>query len=80
MVLHMCSLSNTILFRMWLYRCESADYESAADSLIDWYAAFGINKMWVSDQGSHFKNEFFLCLEKATLCTSLHTSILPLGE
>lgn len=47
----------------WLYACESADAESTADALIDWFAAFGPVSQWVSDQGTHFKNELLRILK-----------------
>jgi hypothetical protein len=37
--------------------CESADAESVAVYLIEWVAEYGIPKIQVSDQGSHFKNK-----------------------
>jgi hypothetical protein len=36
--------------------CISADSSSVATHLLDWIADFGIPKIQVSDQGSHFKN------------------------
>ncbi len=29
----------------------------AANGLLSWFALFGVVRVWVSDQGSHFKNE-----------------------
>lgn len=63
---------------VWLYPCESVDAETGADALIDLCAAFGIIKQWISDQGSHFKNEIVSMLRKdcAVRITS-HTHIAP---
>ena len=35
----------------------NANAETTADALIDWFSCFGTVKQWVSDRGSHFKNE-----------------------
>ncbi len=40
-----------------LYPAGSADAETTAACLMDWFATFGVCHTWVSDQGSHFKNE-----------------------
>jgi hypothetical protein len=34
-----------------------ADAETTADTLIRWFASFGVVRTWVSDQRSHFKNK-----------------------
>jgi len=47
---------------VWLYACEAADAETTANSLIDWFAAFSPVPQWVSDRGSHFKNEIISIL------------------
>jgi transposase InsO family protein len=39
-----------------LFPCRSADSFVVADALIDWFKRFGTPKVFVSDQGSHFKN------------------------
>lgn len=41
----------------WMFPCEQIDAETVADSLIDWLVAFGVFDMFVSDQGTHFKND-----------------------
>ena len=40
----------------WLVGCASADAETAAEALSKWITVFTAMDMWVSDQGSHFKN------------------------
>jgi transposase InsO family protein len=39
-----------------LFPCTSADHANAIDALLDWFSRFGVALVWVSDQGSHFKN------------------------
>jgi transposase InsO family protein len=39
-----------------LYPCTSADHANAIDALLDWFSRFGVALVWVSDQGTHFKN------------------------
>lgn len=36
---------------------KDADSDSAADALLQWFSAFGVVLTWVSDRGSHFKNQ-----------------------
>ena len=40
-----------------LVKCKAADAEHTAKALVDWFATFGVVLNWVSDRGSHFKNE-----------------------
>jgi len=49
-----------------LIPCESANAEATAGALIQWFASFGTVIQWVSDQGSHFKNEVIRILRKQT--------------
>lgn len=42
----------------------NANAETAADALIDWFSCFGTVKQWVSDRGSHFKNEIVRSLRE----------------
>ena len=50
---------------LWLIPCVTADAESTVNALTLWFAAFGVALMWVSDQGSHFKNLVMTKLRKA---------------
>lgn len=36
---------------------EHPNSESAVEALMEWFSAFGVVLQWVSDRGSHFKNE-----------------------
>ncbi|GMF57946.1 unnamed protein product [Phytophthora fragariaefolia] len=36
---------------------DSADSRVVVDALLDWYSRFGLPPLWVSDNGTHFKNE-----------------------
>lgn len=45
---------------IWLFPCEAATSEEAANALTTWISSFGGMEWFVTDQGSHFKN----CLVK----------------
>ncbi|KAE8897356.1 hypothetical protein PF003_g18627 [Phytophthora fragariae] len=49
-----------------LVKCETPTSTVAADAIMDWHSRFGIPRDWISDQGSHFKNEVI-----NELCTRL---------
>ena len=51
---------------VWLTPTKDTTAETAADILINWFAAFGMVKQWVSDRGSHFKNELVKLLKEKT--------------
>ena len=51
----------------WMFVCETADVETVADSLLDLMVGFGFCDQWVSDQGTHFKNEVL-----RLVCDKLH--------
>jgi Integrase core domain len=42
---------------VWLKQCKHADADSTVSVHTEWFAAFGVATQWVSDQGSHFKNQ-----------------------
>jgi hypothetical protein len=44
----------------------TADAETTADALIAWFSDFGVAITWVSDRGSHFKNEVMRALREQT--------------
>ncbi|OWZ02820.1 LOW QUALITY PROTEIN: Chromodomain protein [Phytophthora megakarya] len=50
---------------VWLLVCTSADAETTFESLFDWFAAFGVCRAWVFDQGTHFKNKTIEALQHA---------------
>jgi Integrase core domain len=43
---------------LWLVTCRTADAAATVDALMRWFAVFGVAPLWISDRGSHFKNEF----------------------
>ena len=51
---------------MWLRTAKKTTAETAADALIDWCVAIGVVRQWVSDRGSHFKNESVRLLKERT--------------
>ena len=42
---------------VWLLPAKNADSSTTADGLLTWFSSFGVVPQWVSDQGTHFKNE-----------------------
>jgi Integrase zinc binding domain len=42
---------------LWLVPYRTADVAATVDSLMRWFAVFGVVLLWVSNSGSHFKNE-----------------------
>ncbi|OWY93630.1 hypothetical protein PHMEG_00036901 [Phytophthora megakarya] len=53
-----------------LVKCETPTSEVAADALMGWHSRFGIPRDWISEQGTHFKNEVI-----EELCTRMNPSI-----
>ena len=47
-----------------LHPYDTATAENAAESLLSWFSMFGVVPTWVSDQGSHFKNELIANLNR----------------
>ncbi|GMF63955.1 unnamed protein product [Phytophthora fragariaefolia] len=46
----------------------TADSRVVVDALLEWYCRFGLPPLWVSDNGTHFKNEVM-----SELCRRLRT-------
>jgi Integrase core domain len=42
---------------LWLVPCRTADAAATVDALMRWFAVFGVVLLWISDRGSHFKDE-----------------------
>jgi hypothetical protein len=42
---------------LWLVPCRMADAAATVDALMRWFAVFADVLLWISDRGSHFKNE-----------------------
>ena len=53
---------------LWLQPASDATAEAAVKSLVSWFSAFGVVPTWISDRGSHFKNNLMDAVNKA-----LHT-------
>jgi Integrase core domain len=51
-------LKNDLSGYLWLVPCRTADAAATVDALTRWFAVFGVVLLWISDSGSHFKNEF----------------------
>ena len=45
-----------------LVPCSSASAEVVVEALLLWFSRFGVVRTWISDQGSHFKNEIMRTL------------------
>ena len=41
----------------WLFPCATCDTQSVVNALMQWFAIIGVSHTWISDQGSHFKND-----------------------
>ena len=53
---------------VWLFPCISADAEATANALIEWFSSFGNVPQWVSDRGTHFKNQIVRELKERLHC------------
>jgi len=51
---------------VWLRPTKEADGSTNATVLLDWFASFGVVRQWISDRGSHFKNEVVRALREQT--------------
>jgi transposase InsO family protein len=49
---------------LWLVPCRTADAAATVDTLMRWFAVFGVVLLWISDRGSHFKNEVVRRVQK----------------
>jgi Integrase core domain/Integrase zinc binding domain len=49
---------------LWLVPCRMADAAATVDALIRWFAVFGVVLLWISDRGSHSKNEVVQRVQK----------------
>jgi transposase InsO family protein len=44
--------------------CLTTDAAATVDALMRWFAVFGVVLLWISDRGSHFKNEVVRRVQK----------------
>lgn len=65
-------LKDTYSHYVRLYATVAADSTTAADALRDWSHTFGTPKQFLSDQGSHFKNEVVEELARALAVLKHH--------
>ena len=56
---------------VWLVNTRTCDTDGVVEALREWISCFGAPKIWISDQGSHFKNEVMAKLA-AVLKTKHH--------
>jgi Integrase core domain/Integrase zinc binding domain len=49
---------------LWLVPCRTADAAATVYALMQWFAVFGVVLLWISDRGSHFKNEVVRRVQK----------------
>lgn len=59
----------------WLFPCDAPNTENVVDALTEWISSFGAPSQWVSDQGTHFKNEAMTVLKERLRCA--HHFTLP---
>eukprot|EP00171_Calliarthron_tuberculosum_P005938 IDg5938t1 len=50
---------------LWLVPTSKTDAETVSEALIKWFASFKTVQNWVSDRGSHFKNELMRLLNES---------------
>lgn len=48
----------------WLRDTEESDSDTTAKILLGCFAAFGVMRAWISEQGSHLKNKFVTLLSE----------------
>jgi transposase InsO family protein len=44
--------------------CRTADAAATVDALMRWFAVFVVVLLWISDRGSHFKNDVARRMQK----------------
>jgi Integrase core domain/Integrase zinc binding domain len=49
---------------LWLALCRRADAAATVHALMRWFAVFGVVLLWISDRGSHLKNEVVQRVQK----------------
>jgi hypothetical protein len=49
---------------LWLVPCRTTDATATVDALMRWFAVFDVVLLWISDRGSHFKNEVVQRVQK----------------
>jgi transposase InsO family protein len=49
---------------LWLVPCLTADAAATVDALMRWFVVFGVVLLWISDRGSHFKNDVVRRVQK----------------
>jgi Integrase core domain len=49
---------------LWLVPCRTADAAATVNALMRWLAVFGVVLLWISDRGSHCKNEVVRQVQK----------------
>jgi transposase InsO family protein len=49
---------------LWHVPCRTADAAATVTALMRWFAVFGVVLLWISDRGSHFKNEVVRRVQK----------------
>jgi transposase InsO family protein len=57
-------LKDDLSGHLWLVPCRTADAATTVDALLRWFAVFGVVLLWISDRGSHFKNEVVQRVQK----------------
>ena len=53
----------------------TADAEVVVESLLNWFSRFGVVPIWVSDQGTHFKNTVMKELARRMKCKHHFTPV-----
>jgi Integrase core domain len=49
---------------LWLMPCRTADAAATVETLMRWFAVFGVVLLWISDRGNHLNNEVVRRVQK----------------
>jgi hypothetical protein len=63
---------------LWLVPCHTADAAATVDTMMRWFAVFGVVLLWISDRGILFENEVVRRVQKDQ--PSFHYCKLPVVE
>ena len=63
-----------------LFPCQSCTTTATVEGLLAWFSIFGVANTWVSDRGTHFRNQVMTTLKTAASPPSFRDSRMRMGE